>query len=162
MRVRYVFTATAAALLVGLVFGQAAGAGGPPVVNETTVLKDLTNTGPDNSPCTGAPAINGSIGKLTLHETEFADGTVHMVAAIHSDFVVDAIDPAEEDFSGHESDTSSFQGTNGAVIMTLTFTPVSVGTFGTRLVGHDVAHVTVTAQGDVSVQFERFTFRGCP
>jgi hypothetical protein len=159
MRAPYVLVFAAA---VGLMFGQVATAGGPPIVNDTTVVKDQTNTSPDSTPCTGAAAINTSIGRGTFHTTAFADGTVHVVSAIHSTFTSDAIDPAEEDFTGHESDHFSFQGTSGAASQTVTFTPVSVGTHGTRLVGHLVAHVTVTAQGDVSVSFERFTFHGCP
>lgn len=162
MRGIYLFAAAAAAVLVGLVPGQAAVASGPPVIVDTTVTRNNTSTSPDTSPCTGVPAINTGTGQQTFHITEFADGTMHVVFAIHSDFTVDAIDPAEEDFSGHEADHSSFEGTNGAASTTVTFTPVSVGTFGTRLVGHDVAHVTVTAQGDVAVNFDRFTFRGCP
>jgi hypothetical protein len=44
-----------------------------------------------------------------------------------------------------------------------TFTPVLTGTDGTRLVGHLVGHITVTADGDVKVFLERFTqVRGCP
>jgi hypothetical protein len=149
-------------VMLALTFGQVGQAGGMPVVNETTVTRDLTSTSPDSSPCTGVPAINTGTGQTTAHITAFVDGTVHVVMAIHSAFTVDAIDPTEEDFSGHESDHFSFQGTNGAASTTATFTPVSVGTHGTRLVGHLVAHVTVTARGEVSVSFERFTFRGCP
>ena len=140
-----------------------ASAGGPPIVNDTTVTRNNSSVQPDTNPCTGAPAINPSSGQETFHITAFADGTIHVTAAIHSDFLVDTIDPAGVDFSGHEADTFSFQGTNGAATTAVTFTPVLTGTDGTRLVGHEVGHFTVTANGDVTVSFDRFTWvRGCP
>jgi len=140
-----------------------ASAGGPPVINETTVTRNNTSVQPDTNPCTGAPAINSSSGQMTSHITLFADGTIHVTVAIHSDFLIDTIDPAGVDFSGHETDGVSFEGTNGAATGTGYFTPVVTGTDGTRLVGHEVAHFTVTANGDVTVSFDRFTqVRGCP
>ena len=81
----------------------------------------------------------------------------------HTDFLVDTIDPAEVDYSGHETDTFDFEGTNGAATTAMTFTPVLTGTDGTHLVGHEVGHFTVTAGGEVTVSFDRYTwFRGCP
>ncbi len=77
--------------------------------------------------------------------------------------VADTIDPAGVDYTGHETDTFNFNRTNGAATTTMTFTPVTTGTDGTRLVGHEVGHVTVTADGTVTVSFDQFTWlRGCP
>jgi len=149
--------------LATLVVAGTASAAGPPVINETTVTRNNTSVQPNANPCTGAPAINSSSGQMTSHITLFADGTIHTTVAIHSDFLIDTIDPAGVDFSGHEADTASFSGTNGAATGTMTFTPVVTGTDGTRLVGHEVGHFTVTANGDVTVSFDGFTqVRGCP
>jgi hypothetical protein len=155
------------AVLLGVTLGTlavagAASAGGPPIV-DTTVTRNNTSVQPDTNPCTGAPAINSASGQETFHITAFADGTIHVTFAIHSDFLIDTIDPAGVDFSGHEADHSSFSGTNGAATTAVTFTPVLTGTDGTRLVGHEVGHFTVTANGDVTVSFDSFTqVRGCP
>jgi hypothetical protein len=164
MRTRYLLTAAVAAMFVGLMVAQAAMAGGPPVVNQTTVVKDFTQ-GPnhDSTPCTQAPAFTTLTGHATFHTTAFADGTLHIVSVINADFVVDAIDPAEEDFSGHVSATTIDEGTNPAPSnATSTVTEVSIGTHGTRLVAQFRFHFTVTPDLVVTVDFVEFTLRGCP
>jgi len=135
-----------------------------PIVNDTIVFKAGPGSQPDTNPCTGSPAIDYNLeGRGTIHRTVFADGTIHVLMSFHTDFLVDTIDPAEVDYSGHETDTFSFQGTNGAATTAVTFTPVTTGTDGSHLVGHEVGHFTVTAAGNVTVSFDRFTWlRGCP
>ena len=135
-----------------------------PIVDRTIVFKNGGGSQPDTNPCTGSPAIDYDlVGRGTIHLTEFADGTMHVDMSFHTDFFVDTIDPAEVDYSGHETDTFSFQGTNGAATTANTFTPVTTGTDGSHLVGHEVGHFTVTAAGNVTVSFDRFTWvRGCP
>jgi hypothetical protein len=136
----------------------------PPIVNKTIVFKNGGDSQPDTDPCTGSPAIDYNLaGRGTIHLTVFADGTIHVRMSFHTDFLVDTIDPDEVDYTGHESDTLNFEGTNGAATTAVTFAPVSTGTDGTHLVGHEVGHFTVTAGGDVTVSFNRFTWlRGCP
>jgi hypothetical protein len=136
----------------------------PPIVDSTTVFKNGGGSQPDTNPCTGSPAIDYNLaGRGTVHVSEFADGTTHVSMSFHTDFLIDTIDPAEVDYSGHETDTFAFEGTNGAATTAVTFTPVLTGTDGTHLVAHEVGHFTVTANGDVTVSFDRFTgFRGCP
>jgi hypothetical protein len=135
----------------------------PPVVDKTIVFKGVTDSQPDTNPCTGSAAIDYNLaGRGMIHLTSFADGTTHVTMAFHADFLVDTIDPAEVDYSGHESDTFSFEGTNGAATTAVTFTPVTTGTDGTHLVGHETGHFTVTATGEVTVSFDHFTWlRGC-
>jgi hypothetical protein len=71
-------------------------------------------------------------------------------------------DPAEVDYSGHETDTFD-RARIGAATTAMTFTPVLTGTDGTHLVGHEVGHFTVTAGGEVTASFDRYAwFRGCP
>jgi len=153
-------------LIAGLfVLALASTAGAePPIVNDTIVFKGSSGSQPDTNPCTGSPAIDYDLaGRGTIHTTEFADGTVHVSMDFHTTFLIDTIDPAEVDYSGHETDTLNFEGTGGIAAITSTFTPVLTGTDGTRLVAHLVAHTTVTADGDVKVSFERFNqVRGCP
>ena len=135
-----------------------------PIVNDTIVFKGHTESQPDTNPCTGSPAIDYDLaGRGTMHTTEFADGTVHVSMDFHTSFLIDTIDPAEVDYSGHESDTFNFEGTGGIAAITSTFTPFLTGTDGTHLVAHLVGHITVTADGDVKVSFDRFAqVRGCP
>ena len=40
----------------------------------------------------------------------------------------------------------------------MTFTPVLTGTDGTHIVGHEVGHFTVTAGGEATVSFDRYTW----
>ena len=154
------------ALLAGAITAVIAipAAAEPPIVDKTIVFKGNSGSQPDTNPCTGSPAIDYALaGRGTIHLTVFADGTIHVSMAFHTDFLVDTIDPAEVDYSGHESDTFNFEGTNGAATTAVTFTPVTTGTDGTHLVGHETGHFTVTATGDVTVSFDHFTWlRGCP
>src|SRR5712692_198993 len=123
-----------------------------PIVDRTIAFKHGGSSQPDTTPCTGSPAIDYDIaGRGTIHLTVFADGTTNVDMSFHTDFLVDTIDPTEVDYSGHETDTFSFQGTNGAATTAVTFTSVSTGTDGSHLVGHEVGHFTVTAAGDVTV-----------
>jgi hypothetical protein len=153
------------ALVAALTMLAVAGAAtaDPPIVDSTTVFKNGGSSQPDTNPCTGSPAIDYNLaGRGTVHVTEFADGTTHVTMSFHTGFLIDTIDPAEVDFSGHETDTFTFEGANGAATTAVTFTPVLTGTDGTHLVAHEVGHLTVTANGDVTVSFDRFTgFRGC-
>jgi hypothetical protein len=88
---------------------------------------------------------------------------MQVTVVFHTDFLIDTIDPAEVDHSGHETDTFSFDGTDGAATQSVTFTPILTGTDGTRLVAHETGHFTANANGVVAVSFDRFTeIRGCP
>jgi hypothetical protein len=160
------WAAATVALIAGLAMLAVAGTAtaDTPIVDQTIVFKNGGGSQPDTNPCTGSPAIDYDlVGRGTIHLTVFADGTMHVIMSFHTDFLVDTIDPAEVDYSGHETDTFDFNGTNGAATTTGTFTPVTTGTDGTHLVGHAIAHITVTANGDVTVSFDRFTWlRGCP
>lgn len=159
---RFVILVALAGALAVVTSTTTASAGSSPIVNDTFVSKTLSGVDPDVNPCTGSPAINYSVGRATFHIVAFEDGTVHVVLAIHSDFLVDTIDPAGVDFSGHETDTLSLDGTNGAATTTVTFTPVLTGTDGTRIVGHETGHFTANANGDVTVSFDSFrVIRGC-
>ena len=121
--------------LSGLALASTASAE-PPIVNDTIVFKGSTESQPDTNPCTGSPAIDYDLaGRGTIHTTEFADGTVHVSMAFHTNFLIDTIDPAEVDYSGHETDTLNFEGTGGIAAVTSTFTPILTGTDGTHLVG---------------------------
>lgn len=135
----------------------------PPTVDSTIAFKNGGSSQSDTNPCTGSPAIDYNLaGRGTVHLTEFADGTTHASMSFHTDFFIDTIDPAGVDYSGHETDTFAFEGTNGAASTAVTFTPVLTGTDGTHLVAHEVGHFTVTANGDVTASFDRFSgFKGC-
>jgi hypothetical protein len=151
-----------AAALAGLTFAGTATAD-TPIVDTTIVFKNGGGSQPDTNPCTGSPAIDYDLaGRGIVHLVVFADGTTHVNMSFHTDFFIDTIDPAGVDYSGHETDTFAFEGTNGAASTAVTFTPVLTGTDGTHLVAHEVGHFTVTANGDVTVSFDRFSgFEGC-
>jgi len=153
------FVSTLAALALA---GTAAGSGRP-VVNDTTVTKDVSDTYLDVNPCTGGPAIWTSVAHGVFHVTAFADGTVHVRATFNSRFTVDTIDPSEADFSGHAEDGFSFSGDGGTAVGTSTFTPILKGTDGSKLMFHYTLHFTANASGDVTVEFDRATSRvTCP
>ena len=128
---------------------------GPPVINDTTVAKDMTDTYLDVSPCTEDPAVWTSVAHAMFHLTVFADGTVHARVTFTSTFVVDTIDPSKPDFSGHSEDGFSFNGDDGTAEATSTFTPILKGTDGSKLKFHYTSHMTVNANGEVTVEFDK-------
>jgi hypothetical protein len=144
-RTLYVLTAIAA-----LAFASAAGAE-PPVVNVVNVQKDVTDVQQETNPCTGNPTLVTSVGRFTSRITVFADGTMRVLFTMHGDLAVDSIDPAEADYTGSWTESSSFNGTNGSATSSFTFTPHLNGTDGSKLRYHYTGHMTVTANGDVSV-----------
>jgi len=148
-RTLVVLAAIAALALAG------SSAAAPPVVNVVNVQKDVTDTQPDVNPCTGNPASTSSVGRLTVKITKLADGTIHVLFTMHGDLSVDSVDPAEADYTGYWTESNTFNGANGSATGSFTFTPHVDGTDGSRLRYHYNGHMTVTANGDVTVELDR-------
>jgi hypothetical protein len=127
----------------------------PPVLKVIDVDKNVADVQDDVNPCTGNPAVNSSVGRFTFHIVVVADGTMRVMLTTHGDLLIDSLDPAEADFTGHWTDASTFNGTNGSAVGTFAFTPVLKGTDGSHVMSHFMGHTTVTANGDVTVDLSR-------
>ena len=145
MKHTLVLTTVAALALVG------SGAAAPPVSSVVTVQKDVAGVEHETNPCTGGPTVVHSVGRFTFKLTVFADGTMQVHFDMHGTLDVDSVDPADEDFTGHWTESSTFRGTNGSATQTFTFSPHLDGTDGSRIREHYDAHMTVTEAGDVTV-----------
>jgi hypothetical protein len=143
-----------AAICAALAFASVSAAA-QPVLKVIDVDKDVTDVQDDVNPCTGSPAVNTSVGRFTFHVLVFADGTLHVMMTTHGDLLIDSLDPAEADFTGHWTDAMTFDGTNGSAVGTFAFTPVVKGTDGSHAVSHFMGHTTVNANGDVAVDLAR-------
>jgi hypothetical protein len=137
------FTASAAAAL--------------PVVNETDVVKNGTDTFLDVNPCTGEPATITTTFNAVFHITEFADGTVRVTGTTTGTFLADTIDASRPDFSGRFTSWFGFNGNTKNATGTSTFTVVGKGTDGSRLRFHETASFTLNANGEVTVEFDKVT-----
>jgi hypothetical protein len=126
-----------------------AAAAGPPETT-TTVTKD-TDTFVDVIPFC---ADNGPLYELTidyilvLHETVFADGSVHATFTQTGTFVAVAQEPGEPDASGRFTQWGGFnQSPGGAVNGTFTFSVRGRFEDGTKINFHLTDHFNVTPTG---------------
>jgi len=71
-----------------------ASANGPPVVNTTDHLVNVTETFIDVHPCTGEPAAITVTQTGVIHFSFFADGTVHITGTLRGPFSADLL-PAD-------------------------------------------------------------------
>lgn len=127
----------------------------PPVVNDVTVTKDVTDVQPDTNPCNGNPTVVTGVSRSTFRIVAFADGTIHVMFTAHGVLSVHSLVPTDPDYTGSWTESSEFNGTNGSATSTFTFTPHLNGTDGSKLFFHYTGHMTVTANGDVTVDFVR-------
>ena len=141
------------AALVSLVLAAAASAG-PPVVNETELMKNATDTFVDVNPCTGDVAEITTVVNAVFHITEFANGTSHVTGTATGTVEIDTIDPALPDYTGRFTQWFGENANSKNFAGTFTFTVRLRGSDGSRLVFHETAHFTVNANGEVTIEFD--------
>jgi hypothetical protein len=152
MKRRLVFLAT-----VGLLAFASTAVGAPPVVNETDHEKQATDTFLDVNPCTGDAAQITITYNSVFHITQFANGTEHVTGTMTGTALIDTVDPALPDFSGHFTQWFGGNGNTKSANGTFTFTVNAKGTDGSRLRFHETAHFSVNANGDLTVEFDKIT-----
>lgn len=136
----------------------ASAAGATPIVNVTDHAKNLTETRYEPNACLG-----GAWGTVTVtyaavsHTSMFADGTRHVDYGETGTFFTVMDDPSLPDYSGHFSNHFSFNGSDLQFAFTLAFKGIGEGTDGSRLTFHGTQHITVNADGDFTVNFDKLT-----
>src|SRR5262245_16934694 len=141
------------AALVSLALAAAASAG-PPVVNETELMKNATDTFVDVNPCTGDPAEITTVVNAVLHVTEFANGTSHVTGTATGTAEIDTLDPALPDYTGRFTQWFGENVNSKNDAGSFTFTVRARGSDGSRLLFHETAHFTVNANGELTVEFD--------
>jgi len=145
--------ALALLVVVGMLLFPASSAFADPggVVTFTNNVRNKTNTFVDVNPCTGDPASITNTFNQVLHTTLFVSGpnagTFHVTGTATGDFVLDTIDPTKPDFTGHVASWFGVNSNRSSEAATATFNFHGVGSDGSRLRGHLLAHVNVTPSG---------------
>ena len=121
----------------------------------TTHFSDTTST-PDVNPCTGVPGTSTDTVKGVTHVTELPDGSFHETTTVTDNFTFVPDDPSQPTYTG--KNTFWFGANlNSQNNFTSTYTAhfIAKGSDGSRIAGHVVAHVTLHADGTVTVEFEK-------
>lgn len=151
-------------VVLGLLgFTAAATASSPPIVNETTITREVTDTRYEVDPCLGlTPNIITTSYTTRLHFTQFADGTYHVSGGENGTYFNDRVDPSLPDISGRFNNSFArsgvfTQGTDQPRTFTLRFVAVGLDTVGARTALHGVQHITVTPDGEVRTDIIRIS-----
>jgi hypothetical protein len=130
---------------------SAAGAG---AVSFTQTDHNLTQTATDVNPCTGAPGTVTITGNNVFHMTTLANGTFWLTGTSEGTFTFVPDDPTQPTYTGHFTtwfgDNDNLKNGNE----TSTFSLHGVGSDGSKLTFHDVAHLSVSATG-ATVSFDK-------
>jgi len=126
-------------------------------VSFTQTFHDVTQTLPSGNQCTGVPGtvtvtVNG-VFHVTMDTTT---GTGHMTETTTGSFVFVPDDPTQPTVTGH---FASWNGENQNIqnfASTATFNLHGTGSDGSRLQGHFLAHISVSATG-ITIQFDKMT-----
>lgn len=119
-----------------------------------------TSAGPtvfaDVNPCTGVPGTLTDTFKGVNHVTALPNGSFHDTTTITDRLTFVPDDPSQPTYTG-KATTWFGANLNSQNNFTATFTThfTVKGTDGSRITGHEVAHVTVHADGTVTVEFEK-------
>lgn len=158
MRLRMLAWGAVLGLLVALFTPMAALA----QADTTTIHFSDTETFPTIDPCTGAPGTLSGTFKGVVHLTALPDGSSHFTLTVVEEVSVVFDDPSLPTYTGR---ITSWEGSNlnPQNNFTATFADhfTIKGTDGSRVAGHSVGHVTMHADGTVTVEFDRFRLT-CP
>ncbi len=126
-------------------------------VTFTQTFHHATQTFPNSNPCTGAPGTVTLTFNGVFHVTmDNTTGTGHMTETMTGDFVFVPDDPTQPTFTGH---FTSWDGENQNIqnfTATATFNLHGTGSDGSRLQGHFLAHISVSATG-ITILFDKMT-----
>jgi hypothetical protein len=126
-------------------------------VTFTQTFHHATQTFPTSNPCTGAPGTVTLTFNGVVHVTmDTNTGTGHMTETMTGDFVFVPDDPTQPTITGH---FTSWDGENQNIqnfTATATFNLHGTGSDGSRLQGHFLAHISVSATG-ITILFDKMT-----
>ena len=152
MRLRMLAWGAVLGLLVALLTPMAALAR----AETTTTHFSRTVTFPDVDPCTGATGTSTDTAKGVTHVTALPDGSFHEHTALTDTFTFVPDDPSQPTYTGKGMfrEGANLNGQNN-FNATVTINVHANGSDGSRITLHVVAHVTLHADGTVTVEFEK-------
>jgi hypothetical protein len=158
MRLRMLAWGAILGLLVALFTPMAALA----QAETTTTHFSGTDSVPDVNPCTGVPGTLTDTFKGVTHVTATPNGSFHDTTTITDRLRFVPDDPNQPTYTG-KATTWFGANLNSQNNFTATFTThfTVKGTDGSRIAGHGVAHITMHADGTVTVEFDTFRLT-CP
>ena len=123
----------------------------------TQTFHDVTQSFSAANPCTGAPGTVTTTFNGVFHVTmDPTTGTGHMTETMTGDFVFVPDDPTQPTVTGH---FTGWDGENQNIqnfTATATFNLHGTGSDGSRLQGHILAHISVSATG-MTIEFFKAT-----
>jgi hypothetical protein len=145
---------TALALLI--VAAPAASAASPVV---ETIHFGGTFSQADANPCTGAAGTFTVTFKGVAHTTTNPDGTLHHTATVNGDVAFTPDDPAQPSYTGKFTAWDGQNGTRQTITLSAAFHDRLAGSDGSTIYDRGVVHMTLNANGTVTVDFDRFVLQ---
>jgi hypothetical protein len=156
MRIRTGALAVLAAAIVPLLSATSAGAAGAGAVSFTQHFhNEVLFSDHDVNPCTGAPGTaTGTAKNGVFHITTLANGTSWATSTFEGPVTFVPDNPADASASGHFAnwDGDNVNLHNGTE--TSTFNAVLFGSDGSRVILHEVFHMSTSASGG-SITFDK-------
>jgi len=149
-RVRMLAGAALLGLLVALLTPMAAVA----QAETTTTHFNVTGSSHHVNPCTGAPSTLTETIKGVTHVTALPNGTAHETTTGVGTFTFVPDDPSQPTYTGRETFWDGENSNSKTFTATSTDHVTAFGSDGSRIRVHVVAHITVNANGTVTVRFE--------
>jgi hypothetical protein len=110
----------------------------------------------DANPCTGAPGTFTVTFKGVSHTTTNPDGTFHHTATVNGDVEFTPDDPAQPSYTGKFTAWDAQNGTRHTITLSAAFHDRLTGSDGSTIYDRGVVHITLNANGTVTVDFDRF------
>jgi hypothetical protein len=152
MRLRMLAWGAVLGLLVALLTPMAALA----QADTTTTHFSDTVTFPEVNPCTGATGTETDTFKGVTHVTALPDGGFHETTTVTTSFTFVPDDASQPTLTGKSTfwDGENVSSQNN-LTFTVTFSAHAKGSDGSMITVHGVAHITLHADGTVTVEFEK-------
>ena len=150
MRLRLLAWGAVLGLLVALLTPMAA------LAQAETTTTHFSDTGsfPEVNPCSGATGTLTIVTEGVLHTTALDNGTFHETGTDTGTFTFVPDDPSQPTYTGQFASWFGQNVNSRNFTETSTFNVALTGSDGSRLTVHVVAHVTLHADGTVTVEFE--------
>jgi hypothetical protein len=151
MRIRSLLALGVAAAVAAL---SAAPASAAPATTFTQTVKGVTESFPEVNECSGATGTVTITYNGVFHVTELASGGLHVTGTQTGTFTFVPDDPSEPTYTGRFTTWFGENVNARNATGTFTFRVRGVGSDGSVLRFHQVAHFSVSATG-VTVEFDR-------
>ena len=123
---------------------------------KTFHIHNGTQTFVDRVPCIGGKATITLTFNAVFHRTRIGPHLFHVTETMTGTFVAVPLHPNRPTFSGHFTQWDGFNSNRQSLTGTFTFSVHGVGSDGSTVNFHEVAHFTMTKSG-VTVNFDKAT-----